>query len=146
VTNQAYRVSPWATHERLDDEAIIINLETGLYFALNGTGADAWTLLTQSGQPASVGLALARRYDVDPGAVRFDLDRLLKLLVDEGLLVAGDEDGQRPADEVDLPPLPEAAQYAAPELESFDDLDSLLLLDPIHEVDDAGWPVMRGPE
>ena len=33
------RVSPWVTHERLDDEVIAINLETGAYYALDGVGS-----------------------------------------------------------------------------------------------------------
>jgi hypothetical protein len=34
-------------------------------------------------------------------------------------------------------------QYQAPTIERFDDLEELLVLDPIHEVDEAGWPVTR---
>ncbi len=33
--------------------------------------------------------------------------------------------------------------YTVPALTRYDDLDDLLLLDPIHEVDDAGWPIAR---
>ena len=32
-------------------------------------------------------------------------------------------------------------RYESPIVESFDDLETLLLIDPIHEVDDAGWPL-----
>ncbi len=31
--------------------------------------------------------------------------------------------------------------FEAPVLESYSDMQDLLLLDPIHDVDDAGWPV-----
>ena len=34
-----------------------------------------------------------------------------------------------------------AGQYRSPAIERFDDLEELLVLDPIHEVDEAGWPV-----
>ena len=30
--------------------------------------------------------------------------------------------------------------YASPELQAYTDMKDLLLLDPVHEVDDAGWP------
>jgi hypothetical protein len=33
--------------------------------------------------------------------------------------------------------------FAAPALNTFSDMQELLLLDPIHEVDEAGWPVAR---
>jgi hypothetical protein len=34
-----------------------------------------------------------------------------------------------------------AGEYRSPAIERFDDLEELLVLDPIHEVDEAGWPV-----
>ena len=43
------------------------------------------------------------------------------------------------------PPPPNAVRkpYTAPAVQKYDDLEDLLLLDPIHEVDEAGWPVAR---
>ncbi len=35
--------------------------------------------------------------------------------------------------------------YVAPVLESFTDMQDLILLDPIHEVDAAGWPNTATP-
>jgi hypothetical protein len=32
------------------------------------------------------------------------------------------------------------AVFAPPRLEVFDDLQDLFLVDPIHDVDEAGWP------
>jgi len=37
--------------------------------------------------------------------------------------------------------IPVTIAYAPPVLETFSDMQDLLLLDPIHEVDDAGWPM-----
>jgi hypothetical protein len=34
-----------------------------------------------------------------------------------------------------LPP-----DYAAPELAKYDDVEEMMLLDPVHDVSDAGWP------
>jgi len=30
--------------------------------------------------------------------------------------------------------------YKAPELDTYEDMQDLILLDPIHEVDESGWP------
>ena len=146
MADQSFRVSPWTTHERLDDEVIIINLETGLYFALSGVGADAWTLLTKLGEADAIGLALAQRYEVEPELVRADLKPLFDRLVEEQLVVSDRDANEQPTGDIDLPPLSGNAVYVAPVFEAFEDLEALLLLDPIHEVDDAGWPVMREPE
>ena len=42
-----------------------------------------------------------------------------------------------------LPALAAKKPYTAPAVQKYDDLEDLLLLDPIHEVDEAGWPVAR---
>ncbi len=33
--------------------------------------------------------------------------------------------------------------YAPPALETYTDMQELLLLDPIHDVDETGWPAAR---
>ena len=33
-----------------------------------------------------------------------------------------------------------AGEYQAPSLEKYSDLQDLLLIDPIHEADESGWP------
>ena len=40
-------------------------------------------------------------------------------------------------------PLPLPASFSPPVFEKFMDLQDLLLLDPIHEVDEIGWPHQR---
>ena len=37
---------------------------------------------------------------------------------------------------------PGSATFEAPTLDRFDDLQGLLLIDPIHDVGDAGWPLL----
>jgi len=50
------------------------------------------------------------------------------------------------ADEVGVPPDDEVAApasdgpFVAPVLERYEDMQDFLLVDPIHEVDDSGWP------
>ena len=91
-TTGRFRATPWITHERLDDEVIAINLETGEYFALDDVAADAWTLLT-----AGVGLedaagVLAERYDVGAERVRADLSAFFLVAAGSaaiGVLVPG---------------------------------------------------------
>jgi hypothetical protein len=40
----------------------------------------------------------------------------------------------------------EKTLFRAPGLQRFEDMRGFLLVDPIHEVDDAGWPHMRPGE
>jgi len=150
------QLSPWVTHERLDDEVIAINLETGAYYALDGVAADCWTLVAAGQAPGDIVATLDARYDVSIDTVRDDVTAFLAALVEQGLGAetdepagartngagAGDENGD--GDGAAAVTADGAMRaYSAPALNRYDDLDDLLLLDPIHEVDDAGWPIAR---
>ncbi len=36
--------------------------------------------------------------------------------------------------------------YTSPVLETFSDMQEILLLDPVHDVDKAGWPISKNPD
>jgi hypothetical protein len=131
-------------HERLDDEVVVINLDSGAYYALDGASADCWTLLAANTPVDAAAFVLAERYATGYEAVASDVQRLAEDLVDEGL-AAWDPVATPPADAVALLPsgTPGAAPpYEALRAEKYDDMEELLLLDPIHEVDAAGWPAV----
>ena len=129
------------THERLDDEVIAINLETGAYFALDDVAADCWTLLVGGAGTTAIVDALCSRYDVEPATATPDVEDFIATLEAEGLVVVDHDAASAPAAE--LAPVGDRRSYVAPVVNKFDDLEELLLLDPIHEVDDVGWPVAR---
>ena len=108
--------------EIVDDEAIIIDSLTGAYFTLDPLGTRVWGLLGSG--PQSVESLQASVGD-DPARVAAALVEMH----DAGLL---ETDG----------PLPEAAPGHAPVLTKYSDMEELLLLDPIHDVDETGWPVL----
>jgi hypothetical protein len=135
-----YRVVASVTHERLDDEVIAIDLDRGTYFGFDDVASDCWTVLAAGGSLDDAIAAVVARYQVPADEARRDLETFTSLLVDEGLLLPSDE----PPLTVQLPaPAGAPLTYRRPAVERFDDLEDLLLLDPIHEVDDAGWPVAR---
>lgn len=123
----------------MESEIIVINLVTGAYFSLRGAAADAWDLLIAGLSTSAVATQLADRYAVPADGVTGDIAAFARELLAEGLVVPG---GQAPVDAPTLDTGAPALAYTAPRLEKFDDLEELLLLDPIHEVDEAGWPVI----
>jgi hypothetical protein len=129
---------PAVTHERLDDEVIAINLETGIYYALVGTAADIWSSFDPASTVDDVADQLTCRYDADPSRVRRDVEAFARRLQRAGLLTRrADGDGEHGPS---LPPLSPGAAWNAPELEEYRDMADLVLLDPIHQVDETGWP------
>lgn len=135
---RTYDVRPSVRHERLDDEVIAIDLESGAYFALDDAAADCWSILAGGGSPDRAVDATVARFAVARETARADVARFVREVVEVGLLTPAD----RAPVPVALPDGPAPTRpYAPPAIERFDDLEELLVLDPIHEVDEAGWPV-----
>ncbi len=73
--------------QQLDDEIILLDLQSGRYFGLQAVGARAWELLAQSGDTDVVFAALLAEYAVDAEILRQDLDELWQGLLQAGLVV-----------------------------------------------------------
>lgn len=131
--------SPGVIAESVDGEVLIINLESGAYYSAAGSGEEIWALLSSG---CSIGEAtnhLSVRYgDGARPAVAAAVERMASEFLAEQLLVATDGD---PAP----PPAagPATTAFADPVLNKYTDMQDLLLLDPIHEVTEAGWPNIR---
>jgi hypothetical protein len=143
-TGDRFRVNaPDVTHETIDNEAVIINLETGHYYSLQGSGAEIWTLLATHAPIDAIVLWLTRHYACAPSEAQRAADRLIAELLAEKLIVPAHDTGTAEA----APPMleegsrtPPLRRLEAPVLHKFTDMQELLLLDPIHDVDERGWP------
>lgn len=70
----------------LDQESVLLNLETEQYFGLDPMGTRMWQLLTASENIDAAYRQLLEEYDVEPEMLRDHLSELLGRLVDHGLL------------------------------------------------------------
>lgn len=123
-------------HETLDGEAIIIHLESGIYYSLDKVGAATWQLLLGGNTIAQVVDALAEHYGAPRSVVTGDVNALVEGLTTADLLRPVSRDNSESA-LVDAWP---DGDYASPHLEAYRDMEYFLLLDPVHDVDQAGWP------
>ena len=132
-------------HETIDGEAILIQLDTGYYYSLGGTGAEIWALLDGEASKEEILEHLRRCYEADPAEVESAVDRLLgDLAVEELIELDGRAAPDRQEHSNGGPPAAQTrAAWVTPELQRFTDMQDFLRLDPIHEVDDAGWPHRR---
>jgi hypothetical protein len=137
-----FRVNqPAVIHQTLDGETVIIHLERGLYYSLDATGAEIWQALAAGLTPADVSDRLRARYPDQRAEVGPAVLELVDRLRSEELIVPTDGNRQEVAETL----VPADAhvtngRFESPRLERFDDLHDLLLLDPIHAVDESGWP------
>jgi hypothetical protein len=128
VTDFRFRLNDELTAAKVfDDEAIVINVVTGRYYNLEGTGAVAWTLFSAGASAQEVADALAQGFEVDPATARRDADALLDRLLSEELLLP-DPDAETPASAE--PPADGRPPYTAPALTAYADMEDLLTVDP----------------
>jgi hypothetical protein len=138
MRTERFKVNPAkVVHETIEGEAILIHLDNGFYYSLDGAGADIWGLLAGSRSFDEIAHELDAHYASDPETIAVEVRRLAGELVGENLLeptdeapevaLNGDGDGPKRA-------------FAAPVLKRYEDMQDFLLVDPIHETSDAGWP------
>jgi len=70
----------------VDDEALIVDLESGGFFSLDRVGTEVWTGLKDGLDLAQIVDAIAGKYGVDEQTVQRDVSELLEELSREGLM------------------------------------------------------------
>jgi len=136
VTFVAYEVADKNIISKLfDNELTLINLANGQYFAAGGSAVDFWELATVGAAPETVVEAIVTRYDASADVVRADIDRVAELFIQNGLI----KTAAAKAININLPPPAAIKPWKAGWLEVYGDMKDLLLLDPIHDVEQE-WP------
>ena len=137
---------PAVASEIIDGEAVIMNLKTGAYFSARGLGSRLWEWIEHGVSESAIQKLLADGYPDSATEAAASVPRFIDRLLEHDLirpLPAGSSESPYL-----LKPLsPSGAPFAAPELEVYNDMQDLLLLDPIHDVDEAaGWPSPKPSE
>jgi hypothetical protein len=109
--------------------------------------ADCWQGLVAGVPIEIIADRVSDGYGIAPDVALTDVGAFMEALVSERLAVDGTDGTDGTDDGAGSATVFEVRSgdrgYIAPVLQRYDDLEDLLLLDPIHEVDDAGWPVAR---
>lgn len=135
---------PRVIAQEIDGEVVAIDLHTGNYYSLRDSAAPVWGALESAAGMPEIIERLAERYESGADGIEEDVRRFLDDLIAEELIVPLAE-GEDP------PPVPEGRNGSSgasrgesprpPVLEKFDDMQDLILLDPVHEVaEEQGWP------
>lgn len=137
----ALRVNfPEVINETIDGEAVMINLRTGTYYSLAGSGVDVWSALENVATLEEVVEHLVHRYEAPRHVIHDDVTGLVEQLRSEELIVPAEGP---PSDRPALVALPDAnaprVGYKPPALEKYTDMQDLILLDPVHEIDHDTW-------
>ena len=123
--------------QKFDDEVVIIDTVTGVYLTLGGSAVDIWSQIEAGASQGAIAAALFARYDGDPGVISAAVGRCLADLLQDGLIREAPPSSEMGSSVVAPGP---RLVFAEPLIARFTDMQNLLLLDPIHEVSEEGWP------
>ncbi len=134
---------PQVVHETIDGEVVIVNFGNGNYYSLVDAGGVVWQSIEGGLGIAGITDELLQRYHADRSVVERGVrDLIAELIMEEIVLPADGDATQSPNPAAAMQPNPPEPQkdFTPPVLQRYTDMEGLLLIDPIHEVDDSGWP------
>jgi hypothetical protein len=88
MSNQVYRQNERALGRIVDDEAVILDLDRGVYFGLNDVGTRVWQLVGEGRQLGSICAAIVEEFEVAPDEAQPDVDAFVADLLANGLIQA----------------------------------------------------------
>ena len=139
MTCTRFRINqPVVIGQVIEGEAIIVNLDSGAYYSLDHAGGDVWSLIEQGATVEETLGGIAARYAGEAAAIRAAVLQLIEELQQEKLIVP-DAPGAAPLPTENLS-VGDKPPFQPPVLHKYTDMAELLLLDPIHDVLETGWP------
>ncbi|MBI1293544.1 PqqD family peptide modification chaperone [bacterium] len=128
--------APRIVHETIDDETIVIDFDSGTYYSAREVANRIWLWISAGFSVIQITDGIAREYGLAPEQIADVVAEFIASLIDHELIL---ESAEPPSTRI--APLPQSsAPFSPPVLEKYSDMQELLLLDPIHEVGEQGWP------
>ena len=146
---QRYRInSPHIVSEVFaDEEAAVINLKTGNYYSLNKTATQIWSLVEEGMSFSNVTDFILDKFIIEDSFKTAEIEQFIKKLIEEDLIVVDETLNLVNPDSANVTDsttkFEDKKVYESPILECYADMQELLLLDPIHEVEETNWLVNK---
>lgn len=121
--------------EQLGDQIVVANMESGIYCNIqSGTGVVVWNLLLAGKSFDEVKSQICSYFKEAPGSFDADFDHFIESLSQRGILV----ESQSPTStgepiSINLEDYNLASDYTKPVILGYDDIDTLLQIDPIDD-------------
>lgn len=130
-----YYLNPRLAAEIFDGEYIIANLDTGLYFSVQGLAVSMINFLPFETKDQVIDL-LANPFPENSETIQKELTSILEELIENEIVLKDDLKTLVESKSNTLP-----IKYVASRFNKYADMQDLLLLDPIHDVDEDGWNI-----
>jgi hypothetical protein len=80
-------IPPQVMSRLVDDETVLLDLESGMYFGLDGVGKRIWDSVTEGRSIGEIAAVITAEYEVDEVRAQADVIAFTSDLVERGLLV-----------------------------------------------------------
>ena len=135
---------PQVICETFDDEVVLVNLDNGHYYSIDKVGADIWAFIESGDAIGDILRGIMQKYKGNLADIESAIEQFVDELQQESLIVTSATNEIRKTQvskgQSETKPATEKLNFEPPLLQRYTDMQDLLLLDPIHEVDETGWP------
>ena len=142
--------APKVVFENYENEVVLINLDSGIYYSIFNTAAEIFSQIEQEKSKACILDGVINKYEGNTPAMVASVEKFLEDLLNEGLIIREekkiDASSSPDKEKVNKNTNPVKLLFEAPVLNRYTDMQDLLLLDPVHEVDETGWPNRKPPD
>lgn len=135
--------APNVVCEVFDQEVVVVNLDVGIYYSIGGWAAQIWLMLQNHYCLDEIIQSLQPYCKDSPEVIQASVSSYIHDLLEKGLIVTDSTSAAAINHALIL-----LTEEAMPQLglEEFSDMQDMLLLDPVHDVDEAGWPIAKPPQ
>jgi len=131
-------------YDNIEGEVILLDLDTGTYYQLVKNAVPVWNWLVEGFGVSEIASRFAPAFPNETPPIADSIRSFVQQLLAEHLMMPLADDAVVPAPETPFVWSPDPAEaFVAPALLKYTDMQSLLLLDPIHDIDSQGWPILK---
>lgn len=138
--NSVYRINfPDVISEAMELEQVVIDLKSGCYYNMNEFATEIWRRIEFGYNTEEIIQELTNSSQQMKEDSVLLIKEFIKKLEEEQLIVVTEIDANKKTKKIPSSNL----KFGLPSYQKFDDMQEMLLLDPIHEVSEAGWPNIK---
>lgn len=142
MQNKTYKINDAkAISETIDGETIIINLETGFYYSVNKTATVIWNEIQKNNSVKNIARLYLNSYEVDADTAEKSITEIIGLFLKDDLILELDSDIS--PDIIERQTGTTKEKFVIPKIERYDDMARALRSDPVHDVNEEGWPNLK---
>ena len=139
----SYKINrPKVDYEVFEDEIVVINFDNGNYFSLKGSAVEIWKMISEDLSDNVIVQSMKSMYGLNHKEAEEAFGEFIGRLIEDELVCEFEIMNEKNLD-LELSYQNETKLFEPPVYEKYTDMSDLLLLDPIHDVDESGWPYVE---